>query len=201
MQTFSEFHFYYILYTNKEALSAYINPPVMTLADLQSSSSSSPVINLGNAVVRLLQAILAAAVIGLYASEYHVLDDSAYYSTRHIFYLAVAVGSLSLLTALVYIVLPFILSYRVVAFACPWDWILFFVWTATFAEMKKYFPWGKIYADFAAQHADDYPDFRKMQDAVWVDLASMLLWLVTALAGVVMIFLSRTGGRKTASYV
>ena len=159
--------------------------------------------NIVNFAIRILQAILAAAVIGIYASEYSKIDTTAYYTVRHLFYLAVAIGVLSLLTALIFAILPFILSYRIVCILSPWDWILFFIWTATFAEMKKNFPWGALATDVANQYKDQLPSFKKFQDAVWVDLTCMLLWLITAIMGVVMLFGGgRFSGRKTtASYV
>ena len=181
----------------------------MSLKDrFQTTTSSSPLINLINFALRLLQAVLAAAVIGIYASEYHTWDSSDgsgyYYDIRSTFYLATAVGVLSLLTALIFAILPFILSYRLICFLAPWDWILFFIWTATFAEMKKHFPWGSVALDLAKGDKKEFPDFAKLQDAVWVDLTSMLLWLITGILGLVMLFVGgRFGGRKgaNASYV
>ena len=168
-----------------------------------SSSGSSPVLNLSNLALRVLQAILAAAVIGVYASEYHTLTNTDYYYIRSKFWLAVTVGSLSLITAVVFAIIPFLLSYRVVAFACLWELILFFIWTATFAYMKHYFPWGKAYADLANSYKQNVPDFEKLQDAVWIDLVNMLLWLISTIFSVVMIFIGRrSGGSRTrASYV
>ena len=168
--------------------------------DFKKSSGSSPIINLSNLGIRVLQAILAATVIGIYASEYHTLTNSDYYYIRSKFWLAVSVGSLSLITAVVFAIIPFVVSYRIVAFACLWELILVFIWAATFGYMKHYFPWGKLATDTADAYKQALPDFEKLQDAVWVDLVNMLLWLITAIAGAIALFVGRRGGSK-ASYV
>ena len=159
--------------------------------DLKRSSGSSPVINLSNLTIRALQAILGAAVIGIYASEYHPLTNSDYYYIRSKFWLAVAVGSMSLITSVVFAAIPFFRAYRVVAYAFFWDLILTFIWAATFGYMKHYFPWGKTASDIADNYKQSLPQFEKLQDAVWLDLVNMLLWLITAIFGAVMLVVGR----------
>ena len=68
--------------------------------------------------------------------------------------------------------------------ACAWDGILFILWTAVFGVF------GKMYIHANAQGDSG---IIRMKHAVWVDLINMLLWLVTAVMGVVLFFTMREG--------
>ncbi len=58
------------------------------------------------------------------------------------------------------------------------------LWAAVFGIF------GKLYI-----HANPQGDkgIMRMKNAVWVDLVNMLLWLVTAVMGVVVFFMMRSG--------
>ncbi|CAF9930193.1 MAG: hypothetical protein ALECFALPRED_004548, partial [Alectoria fallacina] len=139
-----------------------------------SSSSSQPLpLLITNLTLRFLQLIFAVAVLGLYGTELsnarknHTGDYSKWVYAE-------VVGVLSAVTCLVY-VLPKVKSW----WAFGWDLILFILWVAVFGVF------GKIYIH--AKPVDG--GVKRMKNAVWVDLVNMLLWLVTAVVGVVAFFM------------
>lgn len=78
---------------------------------------------------------------------------------------AEVVGALSALTALLYSV-PFILRFAVVP---AWSFVLFILWTALFGLF------GNMYIN---EDPEGNGDIKRMKNAVWVDLANMLLWFI-----------------------
>ncbi|KAG8525861.1 uncharacterized protein KY384_000621 [Bacidia gigantensis] len=133
-----------------------------------------------NLTLRFLQFIFGIAVIGLYATDLNNARKHGIGSDSKWAY-AVAVGSLSSFTALVYVV-PKLKSY----FAFAWDWILFILWAAVFGIF------GKMYIH---EHTEGNGGIKRMKNAVWIDLVNMLLWLVTAVMATVAFF-SLKGGRS-----
>ncbi|RFN44323.1 membrane-associating domain-containing protein [Fusarium flagelliforme] len=126
---------------------------------------------------------LALATCGLYGTDVHHANqqgkysDSKWYLQRsadksdNVQVYAVVVGSISAVTCVLYFI-PFIL--RIAGIFVPvWDFILFVLWIALFGVF------GKMYID---EDAEGDGDIRRMKNAVWVDLASALLWFITALA-------------------
>lgn len=82
---------------------------------------------------------------------------------------AVVVGALSAVTSLLYL-LPFILRFAAVT---AWSLVLFVLWIALFGVF------GRLYI---REDPEGNADIRRMKSAVWVDLASALLWLFGTLA-------------------
>ncbi|KAK3298131.1 uncharacterized protein B0H64DRAFT_65547 [Chaetomium fimeti] len=82
---------------------------------------------------------------------------------------AEVVGGLSALTAILYCV-PFILRFAVV---WVWNLILFILWIALFGIV------GKMYIH---EDPEGNGDLQRMKNAVWVVLASAILWLIGVLA-------------------
>ena len=78
---------------------------------------------------------------------------------------AEVVGALSALTALLYSV-PFILRFAAVP---AWSFVLFILWTALFGLF------GSMYIN---EDPEGNGDIKRMKNAVWVDLANMLLWFI-----------------------
>jgi H+/Cl- antiporter ClcA len=158
------------------AFAIFNKKPTSTLS---SSSTPTPIFIL-NLVLRFLQFVFAIAVIGLYAQDLNKAHKEAKYTDSKWAY-AVAVASLSAFTALVYMIPKLKFWY-----ACGWDTILFVLWAAVFGIF------GKLYI-----HANAQGDggIKRMKSAVWVDLVNLLLWLVTAVMGVVLFFTLR-GGRS-----
>ena len=78
---------------------------------------------------------------------------------------AEVVGALSALTALLYSV-PFVLRFAAVP---AWSFVLFILWTALFGLF------GNMYIN---EDPEGNGDIKRMKNAVWVDLANMLLWFI-----------------------
>ncbi|EEU47122.1 uncharacterized protein NECHADRAFT_67747 [Fusarium vanettenii 77-13-4] len=113
---------------------------------------------------------LALTTCGLYGTDLHRANQQHKYSDSKWVY-AVVVGSISAVTCVVYFV-PFILRIAGVVVAI-WDFILFILWIALFGVF------GKMYI---SEDAEGDSDVQRMKNAVWVDLASALLWLIATLA-------------------
>ncbi|KAJ4321975.1 hypothetical protein N0V84_005022 [Fusarium piperis] len=113
---------------------------------------------------------LALTTCGLYGTDLHRANQQHKYADSKWVY-AVVVGSISAVTCVVYFV-PFILRLAGVVVAI-WDFILFVLWIALFGVF------GKMYI---SEDAEGDSDVQRMKNAVWVDLASALLWFIATLA-------------------
>lgn len=161
-----------------------------------------------NLFLRFLQFIFAIAVLGLYGTD---INSARKYgvSPPSKWVYAEVIGVLSALTALVYC-LPKINAKAY--WACAWDAILLFV----FLFFYSFFPlpflsffapfqlmliryctyisilWTAVFGIFGKLFIKLDPkgngDISRMKNAVWVDLINMLLWLVTAVLGLVLFF-------------
>lgn len=101
---------------------------------------------------------------------------------------ATVVGSLSAVTALVYIIVLLLSSNLSVALLFAWDLILFILWAAVFGIFGKLYIGTKVEME---------PGIQRMKNAVWVDLVNMLLWFTSAVWGLVMVFSERRGGGRS----
>ncbi|KAF7551431.1 hypothetical protein G7Z17_g5003 [Cylindrodendrum hubeiense] len=113
---------------------------------------------------------LALATCGLYGVDLKRAHDHGKYSDSKWVY-AVVVGGLSAFTCVLYFI-PFVLRKAGIV-AVIWDLILFVLWIALFGVF------GKMYINEDAEGDDGV---MRMKNAVWVDLASALLWLIATLA-------------------
>ncbi|KAK1769000.1 hypothetical protein QBC33DRAFT_513905 [Phialemonium atrogriseum] len=114
-------------------------------------------------VLHFFQFILAVTVCALYGVDLHrASSEGGHHDGKWIY--AEVVGGLSALTALLYFI-PFIIR-----FAAVWIWnaILFILWIALF---------GLVRSEVLKGHTDS----QRTKNAVWVVLASALLWLITGL--------------------
>ncbi|EQB53857.1 hypothetical protein CGLO_06374 [Colletotrichum gloeosporioides Cg-14] len=119
-------------------------------------------------VLHFFQFVLAITVCGLYAVDLQrARNEGVYVDSKWVF--AEVVGALSAVTALLYCV-PFILRF---AATFVWDFILFVLWIALFGLF------GNMYIK---ENAEGNKDIQRMKNAVWVDLANALLWLISTLA-------------------
>ncbi len=119
-------------------------------------------------ILHFFQFVLAVTVCGLYGIDLHrAASQGKYQDSKWVF--AEVVGGLSAFTALLYFI-PFILR-----FAAVWVWnaVLFILWIAVF---------GVFGAMFIHEDPEGNADIQRMKNAVWVDLASALLWLITTVA-------------------
>ncbi|KAM5368321.1 hypothetical protein ACJZ2D_009589 [Fusarium nematophilum] len=121
-------------------------------------------------VLHLCCFALALATCGLYGTDIQHANQQGKYSDPKWVY-AVVVGAISAVTCVLYFV-PFVLRLAGVV-ASIWNFILFVLWIALFGIF------GKMYIN---EDAEGDNDVQRMKNAVWVDLASALLWLIAALA-------------------
>jgi len=119
-------------------------------------------------VLRILQLVLACAVIGLYG-KYLSRADKADEKADGRWIWAVIVGGLSAITAIFYSLPFFPLRWFFV-----WDIVLFIFWMVVFAIFAKMY----ISEDPEGSH-----DIEQMKDAVWLDLVNWMLWLISAVVG------------------
>ena len=156
------------------AFSRFTKKPTSTLS---SSSTPMPIFIL-NLVLRFIQFVLALTVLGLYGQDLNSAHKEHKYADSKWVY-AEVVGALSALTCIIYMI-PKVKFW----WTCAWDGILFILWTAVFGVFAKLY----IHAN-----AQGDGGITRMKHAVWVDLINMLLWLVTAIMGVVLFFTMREG--------
>ncbi|KAK3943928.1 hypothetical protein QBC46DRAFT_13887 [Diplogelasinospora grovesii] len=110
--------------------------------------------------------VLAVTVCGLYGVELNRASKAGQGADGRWVY-AEVVGGLSALTAILCII-PYILRFAVI---WAWNTVLFILWIALFGIF------GSIYIH---QDPKGNADVQRMKNAVWVVLASALLWLVSA---------------------
>jgi H+/Cl- antiporter ClcA len=101
-------------------------------------------------------------------------NTSCSYLTLQVF--ATVVGSLSAVTALIFMILPIIFSYITVAILFAWDIILFILWCAVFGLFGSMYIHAKAEMDSGVQ---------RMKNAVWIDLICLLLWFITSIMGAI----------------
>lgn len=120
---------------------------------------------LGLSVLRFFQFALALTVCGLYGVDLTAARNAGKgQDGKWVF--AVVLGALSAFTALLYMI-PFIFRFSIMF---VWDAILFFLWVVLFGIF------GNMYIK---ENAEGDSGVQRMKNAVWVDLANMLLWLIT----------------------
>jgi hypothetical protein len=120
-------------------------------------------------VLHFFQFVLAVTVCGLYGVELRRAQQQGKYQDSKWIY-AEVVGALSAFTTLLFFI-PFFLRF---AFVWIWSTILFILWIALFATF------GSMYIK---ENAEGDADVQRMKNAVWVDLAGALLWLIGSVAG------------------
>ncbi|ETI22658.1 hypothetical protein G647_06734 [Cladophialophora carrionii CBS 160.54] len=149
------------------------------------------IVMVANGAVRAAQVVTGVLTIFLYAPEKGYWQDHGLPKTLNFEFV---LGSLAIVTGLAMGLVPFKLSYRPVALACPWDIVMFFI--AAFYIMRN------VNSKFLTEpfhHVDQYNDGLflthklAMYDKVWIDLAGMLLFLVSATMGAVLLW---TGKRN-----
>ncbi|KAI1141015.1 hypothetical protein F5Y05DRAFT_376015 [Hypoxylon sp. FL0543] len=120
------------------------------------------------ALLHIVQFVLAVTVCGLYGVDLQRARSQGKYIDGKWVY-AEVVGGLAALTAILYLI-PFILRFAAVTI---WSFILFVLWIALFGLF------GSMYIH---ENPEGNGDIQRMKNAVWVDLANALLWLVAFIA-------------------
>lgn len=124
---------------------------------------------------RFLLMIFGIVVIGLYAQDLnHAHKEGKYSDGKWVF--ATVVGSFSAVTALIFMIIPILISYWTVAILFAWDLILFILWCAVFGLF------GSMYIHANAQMDSGV---QRMKNAVWIDLICLLLWFITGVLGAI----------------
>ncbi|PFH57980.1 hypothetical protein XA68_14322 [Ophiocordyceps unilateralis] len=113
--------------------------------------------------------IAALVVCGLYG---HDLRVGYTHDSKWVY--AIVVGGLSAVTCLVYAV-PKTL-HRINVPAASWSLVLFILWIAVFGVF------GSMYIKKGYGNSESDQHTRHMKVAVWFDLVSALLWLVSAIS-------------------
>ncbi|KPI36623.1 uncharacterized protein AB675_10052 [Cyphellophora attinorum] len=188
----------------------------MGFSRLTDRSGSSFAINGLNAIFRLLQLAFGIVVVGIYADVRHAHWWTDYSQTRKIIVtfsnmpvyggqeltghqdLPIAAGALTILTALVFGIMPFLLSYYFVAIAFLWDWIVFFVWCAAFGTHHKVFGAG-WQVDWLKD--EGYEKVDTLVAGQWLLLGGMLVQLMSAIMGPVCLLLDRKSLRASRAGV
>ncbi|KAK0612360.1 hypothetical protein B0T17DRAFT_593385 [Bombardia bombarda] len=119
-------------------------------------------------ILHFFQFVLAITVCGLYGVDLSKTSKAGKYADGKWVY-AEVVGALSALTAILFCV-PFFLRFALV---WAWNLILFILWIALFGLF------GSMYIH---ENPEGNADIQRMKNAVWVVLASALLWLLSTLA-------------------
>ncbi|ORY67449.1 uncharacterized protein BCR38DRAFT_364956 [Pseudomassariella vexata] len=120
-------------------------------------------------VLHFFQFVLAVTVCGLYGFD---LDRArkAGVKADGKWVFAEVVAGLSALTSLLYFV-PFILRFAATSI---WSCIILILWIALFGLF------GNMYIK---EDPEGNKDIQRMKNAVWVDLANMILWFIGTVAG------------------
>lgn len=118
-------------------------------------------------ILRFFQFALALAICGLYGVDLHNAATAGKYQDSKWVY-AEVVGGLSAFTAVLYMI-PFMIRIPLIFI---WDTLLFLLWIVLFGIF------GNMYIK---ENAEGDAGIQRMKNAVWVDLANAILWLITAL--------------------
>jgi hypothetical protein len=148
-----------------------------------------------HSVVRFFQFIFAITILALYGVDItNQRNANGHADGRWVYGLVVAL--LSAITALIFMV-PFFKTYK----AFGWDVLLLYVFAhyifrdvGPWLTVFKSFFWVIVFGIFGHLYipTSPYNDSRE-RSAVWIDLINMLLWLISALFGLLMFFRSRNG--------
>ncbi|KAI9657406.1 MAG: hypothetical protein M1821_003088 [Bathelium mastoideum] len=140
-----------------------------------SGSSSGTLYKVYAGLIRLLQFSLALAVIGLYAPYLvRAHDQHKYYDPRWMY--ATIVGAATALTALVLIAIT-VLN-RFARTSVPIH-IVFLLFWDSFMALNWICVTGIFGVMYSKTRAEGDKGIQEMKNAVWVDLAEMLLFFVT----------------------
>ncbi|KAI0487386.1 hypothetical protein F4859DRAFT_464769 [Xylaria cf. heliscus] len=128
-------------------------------------------------ILHVVQFVLALTVIGLYGTDLDRARKAGVYADGKWVY-AVVVASLSAVTTILYLI-PFFLRFAAVPI---WSFILFTLWIVLFGIF------GNLYIH---EDPEGNKDIQRMKNAVWVDLANALLWLIGTAAAMAYYWLHR----------
>ena len=92
--------------------------------------------------------------------------------------------------------------------AAPWDFVMFLLYSAAFGLMKAIFQKSYDNHDKTFHfHSHDASDknfdhhWHNMMDYTWINLAGMIIFLLSALMGAVLLFIGRGTARSKGTLV
>ncbi|EAW12741.1 MARVEL domain-containing protein [Aspergillus clavatus NRRL 1] len=135
-----------------------------------STTARNPLKPLLETLLRFIQFAFGLAVIGLYAQDLHGRHPPAWVY-------AVVTGFLACATALIYLVLPFVMKGRVPLAQRAGLHLPLFVWEAVMCVL-----WLTLFGIFGKMYIGVYTEgdgVKRMRHAVWVDLVNLGLWVGT----------------------
>ncbi|EXJ66851.1 uncharacterized protein A1O5_10046 [Cladophialophora psammophila CBS 110553] len=149
-----------------------------------------------NGVVRFIQLSVGVLTIFLYASEKGYWLGNGLPGKLNF---ELVLGSFAVMTGLVLGIIPLKTSYRPVALACPWDLIMFFMYSAAFGYMRAIN--AKLDKErFNTKDPSNYglylDHMLAMRHKVWVNFAGMAVFLISAIMGAVLIWTGRKNSRS-----
>ncbi|EAS31253.3 uncharacterized protein CIMG_06732 [Coccidioides immitis RS] len=141
-------------------------------------STGNIISTLFESCIRFLQFVFGIAVIGLYAQDVnHARRSGLPMNSVSKWIYATVIGSLSSITAIIYILLPCaahrpLSSFRVLQLPCfAFDSLMFVLWLVVFGIFAKMY----ISKDYKKD-----ADLKRMHHAVYVDLINLSFWMITA---------------------
>ncbi|KAK4944556.1 hypothetical protein LTR10_015990 [Elasticomyces elasticus] len=152
---------------------------------------------LTNGVLRFAQIVVGVVTLGLYAQQSGFWLN---HSIQSKIGFEITVGTVTTITGLVLCIFPFILSYRPVAFAAGWDLMMFILYSVAFGVMRAIFSNDHNESKAGMEVTDDkaFVEYaHKMRGNLWVNLAGMILFLISAIMGITLIITGRVFGRKS----
>jgi len=144
----------------------------------------------GSALFYTALLALALAVCGLYGQDlHHASQQHKYMDSKWVF--AVVVGGLAAVTAILYMI-PGIATTSSFVSLASWAWhlVIGFLWLSLFGLF------GHLYVD---EPSRGDAGIQRMKNAVWVDLANSVLWLLAALGHFIYWIRARDPGHRTTS--
>lgn len=149
-------------------------------------------------IVRFFQFVLGLTVIGLYGRDVrhdHKYDDT--WNSKWVY--ALIMGCLATLTAMIHLVIPFLMRKSASASArgagitskpglqlpqFVWEFVLCILWLTLFGLFGKMYigvyPEKKDEKDSKESGLGDSGRIDRMRHAVWIDLINLLLWVSTS---------------------
>ncbi|KAK2756581.1 hypothetical protein FQN54_005474 [Arachnomyces sp. PD_36] len=168
-----------------------------------SGGSRSTISTLLEAVLRFFQIIFGITVIGLYAQVVDKVENwEDDFDGRIDFRLAksypytVAIGVISVISAIIYLILPIFLPRLLRLPLFFYDLFLFFNWVIVFGIFGNIF----LKIDPFWFDVEGGADLKRMRDACYIDMINMLLWFVGGVWAGIRWRKGRNGGSGGESY-